>query len=56
MDSFDNKIPSSGYVQTVRKNIVKKSLIQKVERRSPLVSEDAQRDILRLWKICIKVY
>lgn len=67
LDSFDNKIPSSGYVQAVTDSklivfpkqdweeiantivswesivnkIVKKSLIQKIERRSPLVSEDA---------------
>ena len=67
LDSFDNKIPSSGYVQAVTNckliifskgdwedisdtivgwdsiinKIIKKSLIQKIERRSPLVSEDA---------------
>lgn len=67
LDSFDNKIPSSEYVQAVTdcklivfskqnwddiantivgwesivNKIVKKSLIQKIERRSPLVSEDA---------------
>lgn len=67
LDSFENTIPSSGYVQAVTKcklivfskkdwqeiadtivgwegivnKIVKKSLIQKIERRSPLVSEDA---------------
>lgn len=67
LDSFDNRIPSSEYVQAVtdcrlivfsKKNwdeiadtvvgwesivnkIVKKSLIQKIDRRSPLVSEDA---------------
>ena len=67
LDSFDNKIPASGYVQAVTdckliaftkqnweeiantivgwesivNKIVKKSLIQKIERRSPLVSEDA---------------
>jgi len=67
LDSFDNKIPSSGYVQAVTDcklivfseqawediantivgwdsivtKIVKKSLLQKIERRSPLVSEDA---------------
>ncbi len=67
LDSFDNKIPSSGYVQAVTdctlivfpkqnweeithtivgwggivNKIAKKSLIQKIERRSPLVSEDA---------------
>ncbi len=66
LDSFDNKIPSSEYVQAVtncrlivfsEKNweelsdtivgwesivnkIIKKALIQKVERRSSLVSED----------------
>ncbi len=65
--SFDNKIPSSEYVQAVTNckliifskrdwedisntivgweritsKIIKKSLIQKIERRSPLVSEDA---------------
>jgi len=67
LDSFDNNIPSSGYVQSITdcklivfpkqnwkeiantivgwesivNKIVKKSLIQKIERRSPLVSEDA---------------
>lgn len=67
LDSFDNKIPSSGYVhavidcklivfsvqdweeinntivgwESIVNKIVKKSLIQKIERRSPLVSEDA---------------
>ncbi|MEH3113017.1 Crp/Fnr family transcriptional regulator [Pedobacter terrae] len=67
LDSFDNKIPSSGYVQAVSNckliifskrdwediadtivgweriinKIIKKSLIQKIERRSPLVAEDA---------------
>lgn len=67
LDSFDNKIPSSGYVQAVTdcriivfskenwdeiahtivgwenivNKIVKRSLLQKIERRSPLVSEDA---------------
>lgn len=67
LDSFDNQIPSSGYVQAIMdcklivfskqnweeiantivgwesivNKIVKKSLIQKIERRSPLVSEDA---------------
>lgn len=67
LDSFDNKIPSSGYVQAVTdcklivfskqnweeigdtivgwesivNKIAKKSLIQKLDRRSPLVSEDA---------------
>lgn len=67
LDSFDNKIPSSGYVQAVTdtelivfsaqdwqeiantivgwesivNKIAKKSLLQKIERRNPLVSEDA---------------
>jgi CRP-like cAMP-binding protein len=67
LDSFDNRIPSSGYVQAVTDcqivvfskqdwdelaqtmvgwesivdKIVRKSLLQKIERRSPLVSEDA---------------
>lgn len=67
LDSFDNKIPSSEYVQAVTdcvlvvfakqdweeiantivgwesivNKIVKKSLMQKIDRRSPLVSEDA---------------
>lgn len=67
LDSFDNRIPSSGYVQAVTNcklivfpkqnwddiantivgwesivnKIVKKSLLQKIDRRSPLVSEDA---------------
>lgn len=67
LHSFDDKVPSSEYVQAVTdcqllvfsqqnweeiantivgwenivNKIVKKSLIQKIERRSPLVSEDA---------------
>jgi len=67
LTSFDNKIPSSEYVQAVTNcklivfskrdwedisdtivgwdsiinKIIKKSLIQKIERRSPMVSEDA---------------
>jgi CRP-like cAMP-binding protein len=67
LHSFDNKIPSSDYVQAVTNcklivfskrdwedisntivgwesiinKIIKKSLIQKIERRSPLISEDA---------------
>ncbi|MBW3466990.1 Crp/Fnr family transcriptional regulator [Arthrospiribacter ruber] len=67
LDSFENKIPSSRYVQAVTdcklivfpeynweeisytivgwesivNKIIKKSLIQKLDRRSPLVSEDA---------------
>lgn len=67
LDSFDNRIPSTGYVQAITEckliifskqsweeiestivgwesivsKIVKKSLIQKIDRRSPLVSEDA---------------
>ena len=74
LDSFDNKIPSSEYVQAVTDSrvivfseqnwqeitntivgwesivnkIVKKSLIQKIERRSPLVSEDATTRYLHL--------
>jgi CRP-like cAMP-binding protein len=67
LESFDNQVPSSAYVQaitdctmivfskegwedllntivgfdTVVRKIISKALMQKVERRSPLVSEDA---------------
>lgn len=77
LNSFDNKIPSSEYVQAVTNckliifskhdwedisdtivgwesiinKIIKKSLIQKIERRSPLVSEDATTRYLAFMEI-----
>ncbi len=77
LESFDNEIPSSSYVQAVtdckliifqRKNwlellqtivgfdaithkIIARALMQKVERRSPLVSEDAKTRYLKFLEI-----
>lgn len=77
LESFDNQIPSSSYVQAVtdckmivfeRKDwlellqtivgldaivhkIVSRALMQKVERRSPLVSEDATTRYLKFLEI-----
>lgn len=77
LESFDNQIPSSSYVQAVtdcrviifeRKDwqellqtivgfdaivhkIISRALIQKVERRSPLVSEDATTRYLKFLEI-----
>jgi CRP-like cAMP-binding protein len=77
LESFDNEIPSSSYVQAVtdctlivfqRKDwlellqtivgweaivhkIISRALLQKVERRSPLVSEDATTRYLKFLEI-----
>jgi len=77
LESFDNQIPSSSYVQAVtdcklivfeRKDwlellqtivgweaithkIISRALLQKVERRSPLVSEDATARYLKFLEI-----
>ncbi|RZJ49483.1 MAG: Crp/Fnr family transcriptional regulator [Chryseobacterium sp.] len=77
LESFDNEIPSSSYVQAVtdcklivfqRKDwlellqtivgwetivhkIISRALLQKVERRSPLVSEDATTRYLKFMEI-----
>lgn len=77
LESFDNQIPSSSYVQAVtdrtlivfeRKDwlellqtivgfdaivhkIISRALLQKVERRSPLVSEDATTRYLKFLEI-----
>ncbi|HJY12508.1 MAG TPA: Crp/Fnr family transcriptional regulator [Flavobacterium sp.] len=77
LESFDNEIPSSSYVQAVtdcklivfqRKDwlellqtivgweaivhkIISRALLQKVERRSPLVSEDAKTRYLKFLEI-----
>lgn len=76
LDSFENLIPSSEYVQAVTNctllvfskkdwqeisdtivgwdaimnKIVNKSLMLKIERRSPLISEDATARYCRLWR------
>ena len=77
LESFDNEIPSSAYVQaitdcrliiftkkdwqellntivgwdTIVHKIISKALMQKVERRSPLVSEDATTRYLKFLEI-----
>lgn len=77
LESFDNEIPSSSYVQAVtdcnlivfqRKDwlkllqtivgweaivhkIISRALLQKVERRSPLISEDAKTRYLKFLEI-----
>ena len=77
IESFDNEIPSTAYVQavtdcqliyfskkdwqellntiigwdTIVHKIISKALIQKVERRSPLVSEDATERYLKFLEV-----